>query len=53
MILHGNLAPEGAVAKISGKEGERFSGTAIVFDREEAALDGDSRAAASRKATSW
>ena len=38
VILRGNLAPEGAVAKISGKEGERFSGTARVFDKEEAAL---------------
>jgi dihydroxy-acid dehydratase len=39
VILYGNLATGGAVAKISGKEGERFSGVAIVFDREEAALD--------------
>jgi dihydroxy-acid dehydratase len=39
VVLYGNLAPDGAVAKISGKEGERFSGTAIVFDREEAALE--------------
>ncbi len=39
VILYGNLAPEGAVAKISGKEGERFIGKAIVFDREEAALE--------------
>ena len=38
VILRGNLAPDGAVAKISGKEGERFTGTARVFDREEAAL---------------
>jgi dihydroxy-acid dehydratase len=38
VVLYGNLASGGAVAKISGKEGERFSGTAIVFDREEAAL---------------
>jgi dihydroxy-acid dehydratase len=37
-ILYGNLAPEGAVAKISGKEGLRFSGRAIVFESEEAAL---------------
>jgi dihydroxy-acid dehydratase len=37
-ILHGNLAPAGAVAKISGKEGLRFSGRAIVFEGEEAAL---------------
>ena len=38
VILYGNLAPLGAVAKISGKEGERFSGTARVYDSEEAAL---------------
>ncbi len=34
-ILRGNLAAEGAVAKITGKEGVRFSGPAMVFDREE------------------
>ncbi|NOX58540.1 MAG: dihydroxy-acid dehydratase [Planctomycetes bacterium] len=34
-ILRGNLAPDGAVAKITGKEGERFSGPAKVFDSEE------------------
>jgi dihydroxy-acid dehydratase len=34
-ILRGNLAPEGAVAKITGKEGERFSGPARVYDCEE------------------
>ena len=34
-ILRGNLAPEGAVAKVTGKEGESFSGTAMVFDCEE------------------
>ncbi|SFQ73934.1 dihydroxy-acid dehydratase [Hymenobacter arizonensis] len=39
-ILYGNLAPEGAVAKISGKEGEQFAGPAIVFDSEEAVNDG-------------
>jgi dihydroxy-acid dehydratase len=39
-ILHGNLAPEGSVAKITGKEGERFSGVARVFDSEEAMLAG-------------
>jgi dihydroxy-acid dehydratase len=39
VMLRGNLAPEGAVAKISGKEGERFSGTARVFDKEEDALE--------------
>lgn len=36
-ILFGNLAPEGAVAKITGKEGTRFSGTARVFGSEEEA----------------
>ena len=34
-ILRGNLAPGGAVAKITGKEGLRFAGTARTFDREE------------------
>jgi dihydroxy-acid dehydratase len=34
-ILRGNLAPEGAVAKITGKEGLQFTGTANVFDSEE------------------
>eukprot|EP00624_Nannochloropsis_granulata_P004438 evm.model.NODE_31977_length_99932_cov_29.870142.19 len=34
-ILYGNLAPEGSVAKITGKEGERFSGVAAVYDSEE------------------
>jgi len=38
VMLRGNLAPDGAVAKISGKEGEKFTGRARVFDREEAAL---------------
>ncbi len=38
VILYGNLASEGAVAKISGKEGLTFSGTAKVFNSEEAAL---------------
>ena len=37
-ILYGNLAPTGAVAKISGKEGLRFAGKAIVFESEETAL---------------
>jgi dihydroxy-acid dehydratase len=37
-ILYGNLAPGGAVAKISGKEGTRFSGSARVFQSEEDAL---------------
>jgi dihydroxy-acid dehydratase len=38
VILYGNLAPGGAVAKISGKEGEKFRGQARVFDSEEQAL---------------
>jgi len=37
-ILYGNLAPDGAVAKITGKEGLRFDGTARVFHAEEEAL---------------
>ena len=35
VILRGNLAPEGSVAKISGKEGESFTGKARVFDSED------------------
>jgi len=38
VILYGNLAPEGAVAKITGKEGTSFTGTAKVFGGEEEAL---------------
>jgi dihydroxy-acid dehydratase len=34
-ILYGNLAKDGSVAKITGKEGERFEGTAKVYDSEE------------------
>jgi dihydroxy-acid dehydratase len=37
VVLYGNLAPEGAVAKITGKEGERFEGRARVFQGEERA----------------
>lgn len=37
VVLYGNLASEGAVAKISGKEGVHFSGPARVFDGEERA----------------
>ena len=44
VILRGNLSPEGSVAKISGKEGESFTGKARVFDSEDdaqkAILDG-------------
>ena len=39
-MLYGNLAPEGAVAKISGKEGTIFTGNARVFDSEEDAMKG-------------
>ncbi len=38
VVLYGNLAPGGAVAKISGKEGEKFAGKAIVFENEQDAL---------------
>jgi len=38
VVLYGNLASEGSVAKITGKEGLRFTGTARVFDGEEKAL---------------
>ena len=45
VVLYGNVAPDGAVAKISGKEGEAFTGKARVFESEETAmkaiLDGD------------
>jgi dihydroxy-acid dehydratase len=37
-ILYGNLAPNGSVAKITGKEGLTFAGKAITFESEEAAL---------------
>ncbi len=39
-ILFGNLASEGSVAKISGKEGDLFKGKAVVFDGEQEANDG-------------
>jgi len=39
-VLYGSLAPEGSVAKITGKEGERFEGTACVYDAEEEVLLG-------------
>lgn len=38
-ILYGNIATEGAVAKITGKEGERFEGNAICFDTEQEAIN--------------
>lgn len=40
VILHGNLAEEGSVAKITGKEGLHFTGVAKVYDAEEQALQG-------------
>lgn len=40
VVLRGNLAPTGAVAKITGKEGLRFEGTARVYHGEEGALAG-------------
>jgi dihydroxy-acid dehydratase len=39
VVLYGNLAETGAVAKISGKEGLQFTGTARVYDSEEAAME--------------
>lgn len=39
-MLYGNLAPEGSVAKISGKEGERFEGPARVYEDEAAVVEG-------------
>lgn len=38
-FLFGNLAPEGSVAKISGKEGEFFSGEAVVFSKEDDVIE--------------
>lgn len=40
VVFRGNLCPGGAIGKISGKEGLQFSGRAIVFEREEDALQG-------------
>ncbi len=39
-ILYGNLAPQGSVAKITGKEGEKFVGPARVFDGEHHLIEG-------------
>jgi dihydroxy-acid dehydratase len=48
VVLTGNLAPEGAVSKITGKEGLSFTGTAKVFNSEEdsfaAIIDGEVKA---------
>lgn len=43
VILRGSLAPEGAVIKTAGVEMTKFAGSAMVFDREEAAFDAVSR----------
>ena len=47
-ILYGNLATEGAVAKISGKEGLFFEGKAVVYNGEQAANEGISKGEVSR-----
>jgi dihydroxy-acid dehydratase len=47
-ILRGNLAPDGAVAKITGKEGERFTGPARVYESEEDMLAGLEKGAIQR-----
>jgi len=39
VVLYGNVAPEGAVAKITGNEGLSFTGTARTFQGEEAAME--------------
>lgn len=39
-VMYGNLAPEGCVAKITGKEGETFIGPAIVFENEVECIQG-------------
>jgi dihydroxy-acid dehydratase len=44
-ILRGSLAPQGAVAKITGKEGTSFQGSALVFDSEEEMLSALERGA--------
>ena len=49
VVLYGNLAPEGAVAKITGKEGVRFAGRARVFEGEERATPGDPRRPGARR----
>src|SRR5262249_59730858 len=38
VVLHGNLAPEGAVAKVAGLKTRRITGSARVFDGEEASF---------------
>ena len=48
-ILYGNVAPGGAVAKITGKEGELFEGTAHVFDSEQEILQAISEGKINKK----
>ena len=50
-ILRGNLAPDGAVAKITGKEGARFSGPAHVFDSRRGNAARECERKRSRRAT--
>jgi len=40
LMMYGNLCPGGGVAKITGKEGETFTGTARVYDNEQAMMRG-------------
>ena len=53
VILHGNLAPEGAVAKVAGLKQRTITGPAKVFDGEEACFAGDPGAADRGRATWW
>ena len=53
VVLRGNLAPEGAVAKISGKEGERFTGPARSSSTARRTPSTPSSPAGSRRGTSW
>ena len=52
-ILYGNIAPEGAVAKITGKEGEIFKGKAIVFENEFEAIKGIESKVKKRRCNSY
>ncbi|MDH3648033.1 MAG: dihydroxy-acid dehydratase [Saprospiraceae bacterium] len=42
-VLYGNLSPDGAIAKITGKEGDRFEGPANIFESEQEANDAISK----------
>ena len=52
-ILHGSLAPDGAVVKVAGVDRDRWSGAARVFESEEAAFDAVAQAAPSNPGRSW